>query len=242
LADARFSESRPPRLPAAAAAACIAFLAIGMPWVLDAAQRRLGTRGLALLLLGGVALTLVLRGPAADARRVAAAGLAGLLALGVATGDVRFLRLVPAGVYLGLALLFAASLRGPGSLIEAAARWLVPEAPDFIRGYCRGVTLLWVCFFLASAVVIGWLAVAGSAAAWLAASSREVWLAMGALTALEFLFRKTWFRYYFRGGPFERLWSRLFPAERTARGRRSLAAIEAHRARVARGAPDASSD
>jgi uncharacterized membrane protein len=224
------------------AGACIAFLAMGMPWLLDAAQRRLGTRGLALLLLGGAALSLALRGPAAGARRLAAAGLAGLLALGAASGDVRFLRLVPAGVYLGLALVFAASLRGPGSLIETAARWLVPEAPDFIRGYCRGVTLLWVLFFLASAAGIGWLALAGSPAAWLAASSREVWLAMGALTAIEFLFRKTWFRYYFRGGPFERLWSRLFPAERTARGRRSLATIEAYRSRLAGGAPDAPSD
>jgi hypothetical protein len=58
---------------------------------------------------------------------------------------------------------------------------------------------------------------------------------MGALTVLEFLFRKTWFRHYFHGGPFERLWSRLFPAEHTARGRRSQRTIEEYRARHARG-------
>jgi hypothetical protein len=53
---------------------------------------------------------------------------------------------------------------------------------------------------------------------------------MAGFAACEFLVRKTRFRYYFRGGPFERCWARLFPAERTARGRRSLAAIEAWRA------------
>ena len=55
---------------------------------------------------------------------------------------------------------------------------------------------------------------------------------MAALTAAEFLVRKTWFRYYARGGPFERIWSAIFPAERTAQGRRSLAAIDEWRARV----------
>ncbi len=232
MVDAPSSEPRPSRLPVVLAGVWVAVLAVLTPWVLAVVQPRLGTRGLALLLLGAVALSLGLRAPAPRERRIAVAGLAGLLAFGVATGDPRFLRLVPAGVYLGLALLFAASLRGPGSIIEAMARWLVPEAPDFIRGYCRSVTALWVVFFLASAATIGWLAVAGSVAAWFTASSRDVWIAMGVLTALEFLFRKSWFRHYFHGGPFERLWSRLFPAERTARGRRSLAYIEEYRARL----------
>ena len=242
MAVAPSSEPRPSLLLAALAGASVAVLALVYPWVLGVAQERLGTRGLALLLLGVVALSLWLRGPAAGGRRLAAAGLAGLLAIGAATGDARFLRLVPAGVYLGLAVLFAASLRGPGSIIESAARWLVPEAPGFIRDYCRGVTALWVVFFLASAGVIGWLAIAGSPAAWLATSSRNVWIAMGVLSGIEFLVRKTWFRYYFHGGPFERLWSRLFPAERTARGRRSLQYIEEYRARLGRGTTAGSSD
>ena len=234
MAVARSSEPRPSLRLAAFAAAGTALLAVAGPWALGVAQQSLGTRGLALLLLGIVAISLRLRGPAAGARRLAAAGLATLLALAAASGDARFLRLVPAGIQLGLAALFAASLRGPGSIIETAARWLVPEAPDFIRGYCRHVTALWVVVFLASAGVIGWLAVAGSPAAWRAASSRDVWIAMAVLSAIEFLFRKTWFRYYFHGGPFERLWSRLFPAERTARGRRSLRYIEEYRAQLTR--------
>jgi uncharacterized membrane protein len=168
------------------------------------------------------------------ARWIGGAGAAGLLGLAAVSGDARFLRLAAAWVYLGLAALFAASLRGSSSILERAARWLVPEAPPFIRGYCRVVTAAWVVFFLASAAAIGWLAVAGTAEAWLGAAGRDVWIAMGALSLLEFLVRKTWFRYYFHGGPFERLWSRLFPAERTARGRRSLRYIEAYRERLAR--------
>jgi uncharacterized membrane protein len=166
-------------------------------------------------------------------RRLAPLACGTLLALALATGDARFLRVLPAAVYLGLAAWFAASLRGPGSIIESAARWLVPEAPDFIRDYCRVVTALWVAFFLASAAAIAWLALGGSRAAWLAAVGRDLWIAMLAFVGVEFLVRKTWFRYYFHGGPFDRLWSRLFPAERTARGRRSLRSIEEYRARKA---------
>ena len=164
-------------------------------------------------------------------RRFAALASGGLLALGLATGDPRWLRAAPAAVYLGLAGCFAASLREPGSLLESVARALVPEAPDFIRGYCRGLTALWAIGFAASAAAIATLAYASSPGAWLAFVARDLWLAMRAFAALEFLFRKTWFRYYFRGGPFDRLWSRLFPAQRTARGRRSQRAIDEYRAR-----------
>jgi uncharacterized membrane protein len=176
------------------------------------------------------------------ARRGVAAGVALLLALAAASGDARLLRLVPAWIYLALAALFAASLRGPGSAIESAARWLVPEAPEFIRGYCRGVTAAWVAIFLANAAAIAWLALAAHPDAWWRFALRDVWLAMAAFAAAEFLVRKTRFRYYFHGGPFERLWARFFPAERTPRGRRSLATIEAWRAARARPAQAPGSD
>jgi len=167
-------------------------------------------------------------------RRIATLGALALLATAAASGDPRPLRLAPAWVYASLAALFAASLRGGGSILESVARWLVPEAPGFIRGYCRATTAAWAAVFLANAAAIAWLALAGPPEAWWRFAGRDVWLAMAGFAAAEFLVRKTWFRYYFRGGPFERLWSRLFPAERTARGRRSLAYIEAYRAELAR--------
>jgi hypothetical protein len=56
---------------------------------------------------------------------------------------------------------------------------------------------------------------------------------MLAITIAEFFVRKTWFRYYFHGGPFDRLWSRLFPAGDTPAGRRSMEYIERFRAEAA---------
>jgi len=221
-------------LNAVLAGAAVGLLAVLYPWVVDHALARFGARAVALALLAMLLGSLPLRGGLRGARGAASAGLAGLLLAAAAAADERPLRLVPAGVYLALAAVFAASLRSGGSLIESAARWLVPEAPPFIRDYCRVVTALWAAFFVASAGVIAWLALAASRGAWLSVTSRSVWIAMAVLSAVEFLVRKTWFRYYFRGGPFERLWSKLFPAERTARGRRSLAYIEAYRAEAAR--------
>lgn len=236
MAASPSSEGRPPAAGLLLGGAAVALLAVIYPWALGAVQERLGVRGLALLLLGIAVGSVPFRRHAVGAGRLGAACLAGLLVMGAATGDARWLRLVPALVYLGLAAFFAASLRGQGSIIERAARWLVPEAPPFIRDYCRVLTAGWVAVFLASAAVIGWLAVARGTEAWLAVTSRGVWIAMGAFSLLEFLVRKSWFRYYFRGGPFERLWSRLFPAERTERGRRSLRYIQQYRERMARDA------
>ena len=51
---------------------------------------------------------------------------------------------------------------------------------------------------------------------------------LGALLAGEFLFRKWWFRYY-GAGPVDRVFARLFPAEATPNGRRSLAYVAARR-------------
>jgi uncharacterized membrane protein len=232
LAAVRSPEARPGALGAALAGAAVGLLAVAYPFALSAVLERAGVRGLALALLALLALTAPLRVAAARGRWLGSAGLAALLAAAAATGDARFLRLVPAWIHLGLAALFAASLRGPGSAIESAARWLVPEAPGFIRDYCRVVTALWVAVFLGCAAWIGGLALAADAAAWTRFTSRTVWLAMAAFSAVEFLVRKTWFRYYWYGGPFDRLWSRLFPAERTERGRRSLRYIEEVRGRL----------
>ena len=234
MADAPSSEPRPPWAALWLAGAAVAALAVAWPWALDGALHRLGPRGLALLLLGLGAGSLALRPARGAGRGLAAAGVLVLLALAAASGEARFLRLVPAWIYAALAGLFAASLRGPGSILQSAARWLVPEAPEFIRGYCRAATAAWVAVFLASAAAVAWLALAPSPEAWRRFTSRDLWLAMGGFAAAEFLVRKTWFRNYFHGGPFERFWARLFPAERTERGRRSLAYIAAYRAERAR--------
>lgn len=206
-------------------------LAVGYPAALPLARAALGTRGLSVALLILLVIPLAWRIPG---RLVATAGMGVLLAAAALGADERLLRAVPAWVYAGLAVAFAASLRDEEPIIERAARWLVPEAPAFIHDYCRVVTALWAAFFLVSAVAIAWLAFAARPEIWQAFTSRWLWFAMGALGALEFFVRKTWFRYYPDDGVFNRSWSRLFPAERTERGRASMRALEAYRAERSR--------
>lgn len=225
MAATSYSERR--RIGAAAAllGAGVLILAVGYPLLLPVVERALGTRGLALALLVVLLAALPWRVPG---RGVATGGVALLVSAAAISGNEHFLRVVPAWVYAGLAGVFAASLRGPDSIIERAARWLVPQAPAFIHDYCRVVTALWAVFFAGSAIAIAWLAVAATPEIWRAFTSRWLWLAMGVLSVLEFFVRKTWFRYYPHHGPFDRVWSRLFPAERTARGRASMRALAEH--------------
>lgn len=214
---------------AASVATSIVILVTVFPWALDSVLARFGTRPTAAFLAVFVLITSSLRSRTPVASPFAAVGLAGLLLGAAVTDDRTFLRLVPAWIYVGLAWVAAASLSGGSSLIERGVRFLVPEAPEFIRDYCRVITALWAAFFLACAAMIGWLSIAGSAEAWRTFTGRTVWGVMALLGAVEFFVRKTWFRYYFRGGPFDRFWARLFPAERTERGRQSLRAIRLYR-------------
>jgi len=237
------------------------FFAIVYPWAIDAVLERLGTRATAGTLLAIAALALIparppLRGrrdrsggrpseriaTLARGRSMARSRLASLcflatLVCAAMLDDRRFLRLLPAWVYLGMTLYCLENVRSEQSIIEQGVRWVIPEAPDFIRGYCRVLTGLWGGFFLLTAVIIAVFAFAMPPERWRSLMSRDVWFAMAGVMGLEFFVRKTWFRYYFRKGPFERFWAQLFPAEATARGRRSLEYIEAYHARLERGSP-----
>lgn len=217
-----------PWLGAAVAAAAVAVAAYpyAMSWVVD----RLGVRVAAVAALAAIAATLPLRRRLAPRLWVPGTLAFALLAGGAAwTGRVVCFQLVPAVVYAGLAAYCASSLRGPDSIVERVARLLVPEAPPFIRSYCRTVTALWAVLFAAISVAIAWLAASGHPA-WRSASGLWLYAAMGAVSFVEFLVRKTWFRYYWHGNPFDRFWSWLFPADRTERGRRSMAYIAQIRA------------
>ena len=81
--------------------------------------------------------------------------------------------------------------------------------------------------------MIAGLALSGRAAPWQAVTGWGIYALMLAISALEFFVRKTWFRYYFHGGLFDRFWARLFPAENTEQGRRSAAYIERYREQAA---------
>ena len=203
------------------------------PFALAAATSRFGVSGVAAALLVFAAISFALPGRRGiEALRRGAApsvGIPILLVVAASTGDVLYLQLVPGAVYLTLVSWFYVSLRSDDSIIERAARFLVPEAPDFIRAYCRKVTKLWAVFFAASAFVIASLALTGAESVWALVTGKLIYALMIAASVVEFLVRKTWFRYYFHGGWFDRLWRRLFPPENTAEGRRSMQHIADYR-------------
>jgi uncharacterized membrane protein len=204
-----------------------AVLLIAYPFVIERAYERFGAS-----LVAGVLLVVVAASYASGRHgvgqgalglpflaRFRLAGVA-LVAVALVSADPRPLLLVPAGVQLYLTALFASSLRDATPVIERAARFLQPRAPDFIGPYCRVVTAIWSVLFALNAVVIVALVFAGGGA-WRAFTGWGVYALLGALSAAEYFFRKAWFRSYGSGGV-DRLWARLLPAQNTERGRRSL--------------------
>lgn len=139
------------------------------------------------------------------------------------------LRLLPAFVNATLAVIFLQSLRDEQSMIEVGARLIEPRLPAFTRSYCRLSTGIWAFFFTTSAGVIVWLAVFGPEVLWDRFTTRNYFIVMVVLNVIEFLARKIYFRHY-EGGPIDRLFAAVFPAENTAAGRRSAAFIAEERA------------
>jgi uncharacterized membrane protein len=220
-------DARPPWRAAAAAGIGLG-VALVYPLATERALAAFGPRAAAAVVLAVGALSLVagrarrdLPGPGLASR----AALLVLPALALAAGRDVFLRLVPALLQALLAIFFARSLRGGGSLFEDAARIVQPWAPDFIRSYCRKATLVFAALFAGQAVALAVLVVRPPVQGWATASSAIVWGPLGALFAVEWAVRKAWFRHYGRN-PVDRLLRILMPPERTERGRRSLAYIE----------------
>jgi uncharacterized membrane protein len=101
-----------------------------------------------------------------------------------------------------------------------------PYLPPFTHDYCMRVTALWTLFFAVNAVVIAALAVVSPEHGWPLYTSRIYFALVAGITTVEFVVRKLWFRHYGRRSPVDRLLATLFPAENTARGRRSIAYLD----------------
>jgi uncharacterized membrane protein len=211
-------------------------LFLAYPFIVYFGYRRLETRGVGILLLGLIALSLALRirGPAAEIWRLVRQHLGLVLVIGLAilTGERRVLLLLPMLVSLLLLATFGWSLRSGPPLVERFARLVDPDLPDFCVPYCRKVTITWCAFLAANALCVALLALAGPFEWWALYTGLVFYLLMGALFAGEFILRKLWFRFY-RDGLADRILVRVFPPERTANGRRSLAYVERRRERAA---------
>lgn len=206
-------------------------LLFAYPFLIQQAEARFGARLVAGAFLALALATYSTRGPAVplgDASRpfplpflgALRAGMVALLLGALVTGERVWLLLVPVAIQVFLASLFAASLRDV-PVIQRAARFLQPRAPDFIAPYCRKVTAFFSGLFALNALWMAALVFAGAPDSWRAFAGWGAWALMGALTGIEYFVRKVWFRYY-GAHPIDRLWARLLPPENTERGRRSL--------------------
>ncbi len=186
---------------------------------------RLETRELALLLLGLYAISVALRyrGSAADLWALLRqfAGLGVLIGIAVATGNRTVLLFLPVAVNLFLFGAFSLSLRNGPPMIERFARMVEDDLPDFTIPYCRKVTIGWCVFLAANALFMVVLAIAAPVSWWAVYTGLISYLVIGALLAGEFVLRKIWFRHY-GNGLADPIFRWIFPAQRTALGRRSL--------------------
>ena len=184
-----------------------------------------GARPLGLALTGSGLFSAIWARQTALAARLGGFAAAALGLATLVSGSPEPIQLLPALIYVGIGSVFLHSLLDTDSVIERAARTLEPEAPPFIRSYCRKLTVVWALLFFGNAAMICSLAFSAPWNTWLAWTTWGSWTSMGLFSGVEFLFRKSWFRYYFYLGPFDRRWAKMFPAEATARGRRSTAYI-----------------
>jgi uncharacterized membrane protein len=143
--------------------------------------------------------------------------------LAVVVDDPLVRKLLPAFAHLWLLVTFARTLRqGPPFAEQFARRAHGGDLPPFLRPYTRNVTIVWCAFFAMNVGIYAWLAVAAPPRTWALYTGFGYYAFIVALVAGEYVFHKIHFRLY-EDVWTDRFWRRAFPAERSRRGRRSLA-------------------
>ncbi|NNL84064.1 MAG: hypothetical protein HKP27_00340 [Myxococcales bacterium] len=215
-----------PTLAHLAVVLALAVMLIAYPFIVDELLSRFGVRAVALAGLASLVLGFFARrGTSVRANGRRDLGIsAAALGAGFVTGEPRFLLLLPALINLQIYFVCRDSLREDPSVIERMARYLQPRLPEFTRGYCRACTRFWAGFFAANVAVISALAFFAPLSVWRVYTGPVYVTLLSVLGLAEFLCRKIYFRYY-ADNWFDRLFSTWFPAEATARGRRSAAYI-----------------
>jgi uncharacterized membrane protein len=120
--------------------------------------------------------------------------LISLIGLGAILNEPRFFQALPVLANLALLGSFAASLRGPVSLVERFARLQEPELPPGGPEYCRTVTKVWCWFFAANALASAALALWAPVSWWTLYTGLLAYLLVGMMFTIEFVVRKLKFR------------------------------------------------
>jgi uncharacterized membrane protein len=224
----RRSRQRKTRAREIVAAALQGGFYLSYPLILYVAHTRLSARSVGGILLGlyGASMLLRMRGSARDLWQLVRQHLPLLALIGaaIALANRTLLLLLPMLVSLYLLGTVAGSLRRGPPMIERVARAIEDDLPDFTLPYCRRVTVIWCGFLAANTVLVAALAFFAPLGWWALYTGVLFYGLLGTLLAAEFCVRKWWFRHY-DDGLADRVFARLFPPERTANGRRSLAYV-----------------
>ena len=177
------SRKTPPLL-----AAVLLVVSLAYPVVVYLALGHVSPRWIALLL---VVLALARAWVTRESFWLAAAALAGVLAIASALGDQWGpLKLYPALVNLVMFGLFATSLwRGP-SVVERLARLREPDFPLAAVAYTRRVTQVWCGFFVINGLIAVATALWASAGVWALYNGLLSYAAMALLMGGEWLVRR----------------------------------------------------
>jgi uncharacterized membrane protein len=116
--------------------------------------------------------------------------LLALAAITAVTNSETLLRFYPAGVSLGMLLMFGLSLNYPPSMVERFARLREPDLPPEGVRYTRRVTQVWCVFFILNGSVASYTALYASRDTWALYNGFIAYLLMGALFAGEWLVRR----------------------------------------------------
>ncbi len=141
--------------------------------------------------LGAFALVIAWRGLKSGrlALRLAHLVVAGfLLACAWWAGAVA-VKLIPAFVYLSLAMLFGHTLMAPPSLCERLVRVLYPEFKPGISEYLNQLTWIWTGFFAINVVICALLPFLAGEEVWMFYTGVWVYVLMGALVVGEYFYR-----------------------------------------------------
>lgn len=160
---------------------------------------RWSSRALGLVLLVALVPGLVARARRADRAHLwpvlrVPLSIAALVGLGALLDDPRFFFALPVLVNMMLLANFAASLRGPVSMVERFARMQEPELPPGGEAYCRKVTIAWCWFFVANAAASAALGLWAPIAWWGLYVGGIAYLLIGLMFTVEYVVRKVTFR------------------------------------------------
>lgn len=175
-----------------------ALLVIAYPVAMLLGLRHLGPRPTGLVVAGFVVAGALLKLPGRPREELwpilrLPLALVVLIACGIALDDPRFVLALPVLISLVMGIAFAASLRGPMSMVERFARLQDPDLSEAKVRYCRCWTVVWCVFFAINGALSAILALWAPVELWTLYTGFVAYLLVGTLFTIERILRRARF-------------------------------------------------